>query len=216
MSTVPPNPPAAAGAAAKKPLAPGAPPEGQYTRRDFLTLLGWGWLATALGGWLAAALRFMFPNMLYEPNPTFKAGKPSEYPLVDGHGAVYTNWQAAQRVWIMSNPEGIYAFEAKCTHLGCTPRWEAASAESIAQSAAEASKKGEQPIALLGRFKCPCHGSNFDIEGDVVAGPAPKPLWRLNVALSQDGQLVINKADRTGQKTDRRAAKYFLSRSKFS
>src|SRR5882724_7826407 len=122
MSSVPPNPPAAA--AVKKPLAPGAAPEGQYTRRDFLTLLGWGWLSAAMGGWLLASLRFMFPNMLYEPNPMFKAGKPELYPLVDGHGGVYTNLQASQRVWVVSNPEGIYAFEAKCTHLGCTPRWE--------------------------------------------------------------------------------------------
>jgi len=159
MSSVPQNPVVAAAAnIAKKPLAPGAPPEGQYTRRDFLTLLGWGWLSAALGGWLLGALRFMFPNMLYEPNPMFKAGKPELYPLVEGHGGVYTNLQASQRVWVVSNPEGIYAFEAKCTHLGCTPRWEPASAESIKAEAAKAT-----PIAVLGRFKCPCHGSNFDI-----------------------------------------------------
>lgn len=192
MSSVPPNPPVAA--AVKKPLAPGAPPEGQYTRRDFLTLLGWGWLSAAMGGWLLAALRFMFPNMLYEPNPMFKAGKPSMFPLDNGKSEVFTTWQAAQRVWVVSNPEGIYAFEAKCTHLGCTPRW----------------------VKDSGRFQCPCHGSQFDIEGDVKAGPAPKPLYRLNVSLSMDGQLVVNKAVRSGNPSDRRDPKYFVSRSKFS
>lgn len=193
MSSVPQNPvPAAAGI--KKPPAPGAPPEGQYTRRDFLTLLGWGWLTAALGGWLAAGLRFMFPNMLYEPNPTFKAGRPAAFPLDAGSSVVYTNWQAEKRVWVVSQPDGIYAFEARCTHLGCTPRWEKDS----------------------GRFKCPCHGSNFNIEGDVVAGPAPKPLYRLSVMLSQDGQLVINKAVRNNNPNDRKNPKYFLSRSKFS
>jgi cytochrome b6-f complex iron-sulfur subunit len=216
MTTVPQNPPATP-TVVKKPLAPGAPPEGQYTRRDFLTLLGWGWLSMALGGWLAGALRFMFPNILYEPNPMFKVGKPSLYPLDNGLSVVYINWQASQRVWIVSNPEGIYAFSAICTHLGCTPRWEPNSADTVASEKALAAKNNvPEPDDILGRFKCPCHGSNFTIEGDVVAGPAPIPLWRLNVALSQDGQLVINKADRTGQISDRRNPKYFLFRSKFS
>src|SRR5678809_299758 len=101
MSSVPQNPPVTAAPLAggvKKPLAPGAPHEGQYTRRDFLTLLGWGWLSAALGGWLLASLRFMFPNMLYEPNPDFKVGKPSEYPLDGGKSAVSDRWQDAQRV----------------------------------------------------------------------------------------------------------------------
>jgi cytochrome b6-f complex iron-sulfur subunit len=200
MSSIPQNPPAAP-TAVKKPLAPGAPPEGQYTRRDFLTLLGWGWLSVALGGWLAAALRFMFPNILYEPNPMFKVGKPALFPLDNGHSVVYTNWQDAQRVWIVSVPEGIYAFLAKCTHLGCTPRWE---------------KDSVDEQGRLGRFKCPCHGSNFNIDGDVIAGPAPIPLWRLGVSLSGDGQLVINKADMLSQASERANPKYFISRSRFS
>jgi cytochrome b6-f complex iron-sulfur subunit len=163
--------------------------------------MGWAWFSAALGGWLAAALRFMFPNMLYEPNPMFKVGKPSLFPLDGGQSVVYTNWQAAQRVWIVSIPEGIYAFEARCTHLGCTPRWE---------------KDAIDTQGRKGRFKCPCHGSNFDIDGMVIAGPAPRPLWRLSVALSQDGQLVINKANRTGNQADWRNPKFFVSRTKFS
>jgi cytochrome b6-f complex iron-sulfur subunit len=195
MSTLPPNPAAVATAAVKKPPAPGAPPEGQYTRRDFLVLLGWGWLSMALGGVLAGALRFMFPNMLYEPNPVFKVGKPSLYPLgSSGESIVYTNWQDAQRVWIVSIPDGIYAFLAKCTHLGCTPRWEVDSQ----------------------RFKCPCHGSNFNIEGDVVAGPAPVPLNRIGVSISQDGQLVLNKSTLDNNVSDRRKPGLFVFRKNFS
>jgi len=194
MSTVPANPDNAAVAAPKKALAPGAPPEGQYTRRDFLMLMGWGWLSAALGGMGLGLLRYLFPNMLYEPNPTFKAGKPGEYPLDQGQDTVYDRWQTEQRVWIVSRQDGIYAFEAKCTHLGCTPRWEKAS----------------------GRFKCPCHGSNFDIEGDVVAGPAPKPLYRLNIQIAGDGQLVVNKARRNNNPNDRKNPLYFLKRGTFA
>jgi cytochrome b6-f complex iron-sulfur subunit len=194
MSTVPANPDTVAVAAPKKPLAPGAPPEGQYTRRDFIMLIGWGWLSAAMGGAGLGLLRFLFPNMLYEPNPSFKAGKPSEYPLDNGADAVYDRWQTEQRVWVVSKSDGIFAFEAKCTHLGCTPRWEKASL----------------------RFKCPCHGSNFDMEGDVTAGPAPKPLYRLNVVLAQDGQIVVNKARRNNNPLDRANPNFFLKRSNFA
>lgn len=194
MSTVPSNPDAGAVVAPKKPLAPGAPPEGQYTRRDFLVLLGWGWLSAALGGASLGLLKFLFPSVLYEPNPTFKAGKPSEYPLDNGKSVVFDRWQNEKRVWVVSNPDGIYAFEAKCTHLGCTPRWEVSSQ----------------------RFKCPCHGSQFNIEGDVVGGPAPVPLYRLAITLTQDGQLFIDKGRRSNNPGDRLKAPQFLKRSLFS
>ena len=193
MSTVPSNPDAGAVIAPKKAAAPGGPPEGQYTRRDFLVLLGWGWLTAALGGFGLGLLKFLFPTVLYEPNPSFKAGRPTDYPLDNGKAVVYINWQAEQRVWLVSNPEGIYAFEAKCTHLGCTPRWEVASQ----------------------RFKCPCHGSQFNIEGDVVGGPAPIPLFRLAIALTQDGQIQINKAIRNDNPNDRLKQQLFLQRSRF-
>lgn len=195
MSTPAPNPATASAPAVKKPLTPGGPPEGQYTRRDTLVLLGWAWLAAAIGGWLAAALRFMFPNILYEPNPTFKAGRPKDFPLdSNGKAVLYTNWQAEKRVWIASTVDGLYAFEARCTHLGCTPRW----------------------IVERDRFECPCHGSNFNIEGDVIAGPAPKPLYRLGISVTQDGQLLVDKANRNNNPMDRKKERYFLSRNKIA
>jgi cytochrome b6-f complex iron-sulfur subunit len=182
-------------------LAPGAPPEGQYTRRDFLVLLGWGWLSAALGGFSLATLRFLFPNMLYEPNPSFKAGTPAEYPLEQGHDAVSLRWQTEQRVWVVTRQDGLYAFEAKCTHLGCTPRW-------VPESLDEQGRRG--------RFQCPCHGSNFNIDGDVIAGPAPKPLYRLSVTLAGDGQLVIDKARRNNNPNDRAKEPFFLKKSRFA
>ena len=59
---------------------------------------------------------------------------------------------------------------AVCTHLGCTVNL-------------GADGKG---------FHCPCHGSQFDENGTVVSGPAPKPLPWPAVSLSRDGRLVID------------------------
>jgi cytochrome b6-f complex iron-sulfur subunit len=76
------------------------------------------------------------------------------------------------RVWIVREPEGFYALWAKCTHLGCTPRWLNAEA----------------------KFKCPCHGSGFYKSGINFEGPAPRPLVRLKIALAEDGQIKIDKS----------------------
>ena len=66
----------------------------------------------------------------------------------------------------------IFALRAVCTHLGCTPSW----------------LESEQ------KFKCPCHGSGFYIDGINFEGPAPRPLERVGIALAPDGLLEVDKS----------------------
>src|SRR5262249_36432200 len=66
----------------------------------------------------------------------------------------------------------FYAIFAKCTHLGCTPRW----------------LKTEQ------KFKCPCHGSGYYINGLNFEGPAPRPMDRFKISVGDDGQLIVDKS----------------------
>ena len=49
---------------------------------------------------------------------------------------------------------GFLALDRTCTHLGCTVPWNPETA----------------------RFDCPCHASSFDISGEVLSPPAPRPL----------------------------------------
>ena len=51
----------------------------------------------------------------------------------------------------------LVAFSAVCTHLGCIVQWE----------------KDKQD------FLCPCHAGRFSADGDVTAGPPPKPLKKV-------------------------------------
>ena len=157
--------------------------EERFGRRQFLLKAGWAFFYVFLGGWLLSNLRFLFPNVLYEPSLNFKAGKPEEYPL-----GVSEKWKKAQRAWIIRTPDGFYCLWARCTHLGCTPNW----------------------FDAEGRFKCPCHGSNFNVQGDVLAGPAPKPLWRCALQVGPDGQLLVDKGHLENRPGVREQGDFFL------
>jgi cytochrome b6-f complex iron-sulfur subunit len=141
--------------------------KGIWSRRDFFTRVGWGafgiFSLTALVGFIRSA----FPRVLFQPPATFKAGLPSDYAL----GEVSEKYIRAFRVWIIREDEGIYAIFAKCTHLGCTPRW----------------------LAAEDKFKCPCHGSGYYKSGLNFEGPALRPMDRFKVEIGEDGQLVVDK-----------------------
>jgi len=137
-----------------------------WSRRDFFGRLGWtGFIIVSLTS-LLAAMRSAFPRVLFAPDTSFKAGFIEDFVV----GEVSEKFKSDYRVWIVRQAEGIYALYAKCTHLGCTPRW----------------------LKAENKFKCPCHGSGFYQSGINFEGPAPRPLERVRVARADDGQLVID------------------------
>ena len=160
-------------------------------RRGFLSFALGSFMAvgfTALsvtGGLFSFGLaRFLFPNVLAEPPSRFKVGFKEAFPA----GKVETKYVAQYGVWVVNSEfqgvEQIYALKTVCTHLGCTPNW------------LEAEQK----------FKCPCHGSGFYKDGVNFEGPAPRPLERYAIQISDDGQLEVDKSrtfqEELGQWTD--------------
>lgn len=77
---------------------------------------------------------------------------------------------AGRPVLVVNTGEGYRAFSAVCTHLGCVVKW----------------KKGRR------EFFCPCHGARFDVDGEVMGGPAPRPLAALEVT-EIPGTIVVRK-----------------------
>jgi cytochrome b6-f complex iron-sulfur subunit len=68
--------------ASPPPAALGKTDDGsQVTRRTFFSWLSIGWIAfiAATGGFFTMMLRFFFPNVLFEPVQTFRAGFPEDY-----------------------------------------------------------------------------------------------------------------------------------------
>jgi len=65
-------------------------------------------------------------------------------------------------IFIDRDGSGYRALSATCAHLGCRVHW-------------DASQK---------QFVCPCHGGVYDRSGNVVSGPPPRGLQRLNVRVN--------------------------------
>ena len=76
-------------------------------RRSFFSWLSFGWVGfvAATGGFFTMLLRFLFPNVLFEPVQTFRAGFPDDYII----GEVSTKWKDKYGVWLVRNDQGIYA-----------------------------------------------------------------------------------------------------------
>ncbi len=138
-------------------------PDGS-SRRDFLPR----W-ASGPARWRhsvpgAVTLDYLEPKVLFEPPTVFRAGSPADYP----DGTVRFNRE--HRAYVIGGAGGIYALSAVCTHLGCITRY----------------------VSDEGVIACPCHGSRFDLEGNVIHGPAPRALPWLEVEADATGALVVD------------------------
>ncbi len=140
--------------------------EREITRRRALLTLGGGALGVASLGGIVTLLRFMSPNVLFEPATRFKVGRVEDIPI----GSVLVI--PKRKIFVARNDQGCFAMSSVCTHLGCMVQHQTAS------------KAKEE-------FFCPCHGSRFDFEGNVVGGPAPRPLDQVSLEID-GGELVVD------------------------
>jgi cytochrome b6-f complex iron-sulfur subunit len=144
-------------------------------RRTFIKWLAIGWTAFAavVAGYGTLFLRFLFPNVLFEPKQSFLAGFPEDYEV----GKVSERFKGKHAVWIVRDTEKLYVLSTVCTHLGCTPNW----------------------LENDNKFKCPCHGSGFYKTGINFEGPAPRPLERFKVELNDEGEILVDKTKKFQQ-----------------
>lgn len=136
------------------------------TRRQFFVKAGMSSLMAAAAGAAVFSYQYFSPNVLYEPSPIVKAGKPDQFPA----GSVTLDPQFG--IFVVNGPNGFYALQAICTHLGCLTAW-----------------KPELEI-----IACPCHGSQFRADGTKIAGPAPQPLPWYKMWLSEEGDLMVDRS----------------------
>jgi Rieske Fe-S protein len=81
---------------------------------------------------------------------------------------------------------------SRCTHVGCPTQPNGPvftrRLRLVRTSTAEVSLVPTLPAAGFG---CPCHGSQFDTEGNRTAGPAPRALDRYDFSI-RDGRLWLD------------------------
>jgi cytochrome b6-f complex iron-sulfur subunit len=139
-------------------------------RRSFLnyclgaTSLMFGGLA------LYAVGKYLFPPEAFSAEAAGEAVRMSLEDLPVG-GAKNVRYKGAASVVIRTNERTFHALSAVCTHLGCIVKWDS----------------GKQMLV------CPCHAATFDINGNVVSGPAPRPLESYPVQIVQD-EVIIGEA----------------------
>jgi cytochrome b6-f complex iron-sulfur subunit len=81
--------------------------------------------------------------------------------------ALFFQRQGVQIVLLYTNRKPK-VFNAACTHLGCLVKWD--------------------PNEHI--FHCPCHGAMFDDKGQVLRGPANKPLAKIKFEI-KNNDIVI-------------------------
>src|SRR5574337_45574 len=151
---------------------------GEVNRRNFMIRAIVGVFAF-IGAVMAVALGGfgVIPALKKRPPGWSDAGTTADLPVDQPHERrffelIKSGWQSEKQersVWIVRKADGsVAAFSASCPHLGCGFRW----------------------IAERNRFECPCHGSIFDINGKVLAGPAPRPLDTMETMV-ENGRLLV-------------------------
>ncbi|HJY87967.1 MAG TPA: Rieske 2Fe-2S domain-containing protein [Candidatus Acidoferrales bacterium] len=159
------SPVAAAGVGPKASAKPPAESKAPTAPDRMRRRIIWASIWGYLGVNFLMFLRFFFPRTLFEPESVFSVGYPTDFTL-----GVETKFQKQYRIWVVKEPDKLFVIYARCTHLGCTPDW----------------KSSEN------KFKCPCHGSGYTMEGINFEGPAPRPMDRCHVELDATGQIVVD------------------------
>jgi menaquinol-cytochrome c reductase iron-sulfur subunit len=150
------------------------------SRRNFFQAAIWG-----IGGLIG--IGYGVPAVAYVVGPSLKSqgeqtwmrlGLTSKVEL--GTPTLFTLTIETQTGWIKSTEEiSVYVLSTDgrtfiamsniCTHLACHIRW----------------------IAEQNNFFCPCHNGVFDVSGNVLAGPPPRPLDRYDIKVENDQLFVL-------------------------
>lgn len=136
--------------------------EEEVTRREFgrYLVLGAGAIAAANVG-LAVWTQLRTINT-GEPRRIVEVG---EVPVGETHLFRYPS-DNDPAILLRLGEDEVVAFSQMCTHLGCVVYYQ----------------PGED------RWHCPCHDGNFETRsGEVISGPPPRPLGRIDVEVRDDG-----------------------------
>jgi Rieske Fe-S protein len=135
-------------------------------RRRFLdALLGTSFASTVIAV-VYPVWRYLIPPQSGEPaTQSVVAAQASQ---VKANSGVVFKFGSKPGLLVRAPDGTLHAYNAVCTHLECTVQY-----------------KGD-----TSQIWCACHNGMYDLEGNVVSGPPPRPLERLAVNLRGEDVVV--------------------------
>lgn len=166
----------------------------RFLRRSMLSV--WGLSATAA---TAGALFMLYPNLAGQFGADLKIGKKSDFPAATpdkftlGQAGIFYRQEAKTYIahiaagsptlltgqaladqfdsesFVKDSDGSVWvALYQRCVHLGCTVPFR------------------NDCVS----FKCPCHGSHYNVSGEFIDGPAPRSLDRFKMSFADDSVVV--------------------------
>lgn len=138
-------------------------------RRRFINLFFGGSFAATLAAFLYPVIRYILPPKQTEAvQKKVAAAKTGE--LAPNSAKIF-KFGSTPAVLINTQEGKLLAFTAVCTHLTCTVTYETSTST----------------------LYCPCHNGRFDLAGNVISGPPPRPLEAFDVEVEGPDVFVSKK-----------------------
>lgn len=139
-------------------------------RRKFINAFLGGSLLGTAASFLYPVIRYLIPprqaEVLAKRVTAAKVGE------LAPNSAKLFKFGSTPALLILTAEGELRAFSAICTHLTCTVRYESDTATIL----------------------CPCHNGRYDLAGNVISGPPPRPLQAYNVEIVGSEIYVSKKA----------------------
>jgi Rieske Fe-S protein len=138
---------------------------GRFDRRGFLdSLLGAGFVSTVVA-MAYPVWRYLIPPASGEP--VTQSVVAAQAAQVKPNSGLLFKFGSRPGLLIRTQDGELQAFNAVCTHLDCTVQYKPDTSQ----------------------IWCACHNGLYDLSGNVVSGPPPRPLERL--AVNQRGEDIV-------------------------
>ncbi len=158
-------------------------------RRDFL-----GKVTAAVGGAGAAAACWPFiSSMNPATNVLSKATTEIELSMIPEGETKTVSWQGKPVFVVHRSPDQIAAMSKSNSRIDPQPDEERAKKSEWLVVVGICTHLGCVPNKTDKGWSCPCHGSEYDLSGRVLKGPAPKNLELPPYDFVADDKLLIGK-----------------------
>jgi cytochrome b6-f complex iron-sulfur subunit len=142
-------------------------PVKDLSRRSVLNFLLGMSIFSAVGGTIYTVFKYMWPSAAVQEAGS--QGKETIIPLSEiPVGEAKTVRHLGKPHIVIRLPQAVHALNGVCTHLGCIVYW-------------------DEHQKLI---PCPCHDAFFDLNGNVLKGPPPRPLPKATAKIVGDKIVV--------------------------